>query len=854
MKKYLSTIFAALAVGLAAVSCVDEHALTVYDPANVTAQTLGAIPGGALSEEGADITTTYNEADFSFSAPAGYVLYAAASGTGFAEKTKVSATIADGNITMTQKDLNNLVLNLGGEGDAEFSVDFVLEGYLVNDKNAAITKTTVSSNTVTAVFIPYAADRNDVDMFDHVWVIGASASVGAWSHGDVYQYLYDYNKDGETFTGVIDFGEETAAGGWKVTGTDAWVDDLNWGSAAQDEAAEAPEIQLVSGGGSKDIKAYSKRFYQFSFNKSSLLLKMIAGWNQLSIVGSFNEWNPADENCVMTYNDSYHRFWIDYTFAEDGELKFNADSGWDLNWGADCVIGAGNIAVPAGSYRVYLDINNKTYTFSAGMFGKEEPTLGGGGGDEPNVPVTYEGWGIIGDFNEWSGDAPMTELDGVWTGYVTLAAGQGWKIRKDAAWDSDRGGIFVELGQPFEAVAGGANITVPADGFYKVVYNSNDETITVSEGNVWSLIGEFNEWSGDYDMVEADGVWTATEVELSGEWKIRHNHAWTNDRGGAFEELGKAFEAVAGGANINAGTGKFNVVYDSVNETITVTNAAKTWGVIGDFNGWAGDAKMTEVTPGVWVSELVDLTGGWKVRFDGGWDVNYGGATPSAQGEFVEAVPGGDNLTLEGSFRVVLNTNNGTLGTLGYGLVGGISSLGFNWDKDLPMNLGKDGKWYSIPVALTTEDEFKVRFNGGWDVNVGGAFAEAETPFAAESGGANIKVAADGTYMVVYDPEAGQLTLTKNFWGMIGEFNGWAGDLFMMYDGDGHWAAYRQPVTGGWKIRQSSDWGVNRGGEFAASGEPFAVVHDGANISVADAETISVVYAVEAETITVTVL
>lgn len=853
MKKHLSTIFAALAVGLATVSCVDEKLLTVYDPANVTAQTLGEIPGGTLSAEGADITASYNEADFNLSAPAGYTLYAAQSGTDFAEKAKLNASIGDGKITITQKDLNNLILNFGGEADAEFSLDFVLEGYLLNDKNAAIANTTVASNKVTSVFVPYSANRLDVDIYDHVWIIGASASVGAWSHGKVYQYLYNYNKDGQTYTGVIDFGEETAAGGWKITGTDGWVDDLNWGSEAQAESDEVAEIQLISGGGSKDIKAYTKRFYQFSFNSSTLLLKKIAGWDKLSIVGSFNGWDPANPDCVMTYNDSYHRFWIDYTFAEDAELKFNADGGWDLNWGVDCENGGGNIAVPAGAYRIYLDLNTKTYTFNAGMFGKEEPTTNGSGSTEPEEPEAYKGWGIIGDFNDWSADAAMTEVDGVWTGYVTLAEGQGWKLRKDAGWDENRGGVLVALGQPFAAVAGGDNISVPAAGFYKVVYDSNNETVTVSEGTVWSLIGGFNDWSGDVDMTEVDGKWVATEVSLSGEWKLRKNHGWDENRGGVFAALGEAFAVTANGENINCGDGKFNVTYDPATETITITNAAKSWGVIGNFNGWAGDEKMTEVAPGIWVSDFIELSEGWKVRFDGGWDVNYGGATPSAQGVFVEAVPGGDNINLAGTYKVVLNTNNGTVGTLGYGLVGSIASVGFGWNEDLPMNLGKDGKWYSIPVALTTADEFKVRFNGGWDVNVGGEFAALDTEFDAVAGGSNIKVAEDGTYMVVYDPEAGKLTLTKNYWGMIGEFNSWGGDTFMIYDGAGNWAAYRQAVTGGWKIRQGAGWDNNRGGDFVASGEAFAVTNNGANITVADAEKITVVYAVEAETITVTV-
>lgn len=857
MKKYLSIAFAAVALSLASVSCVDERELAVFDPAGVTAQTLGEINGAPLSAEGPDITTTFNKADFKLSAPSGYTLYAAASGTAMAEKTKVTATIGDGTITMTQKDLNNLVLNMGAVAEEEFTVDFMLEGYLLSDKNTAIAGSQVSSNIVSATFIPYAANRLDVDIYEHVWVIGASPKVSAWDHKKVYQFLYDYNKDGVTYTGVIDFGDgdKTAADGWKITGTDAWVDDVNWGSEAQAEEAEANEIQLVAGGGSKDIKAYSKRFYSFKFNKSTLVLTKVAGWDKLSIVGSFNGWDPANEDCVMEYNDSYHRFWIDYTFAEDSELKFNADGAWDLNWGVDCNTGGDNIPVPAGAYRVYLDLNTNSYTFNAGMFGKEEPTNTPGGSEEPEVPEKYQGWGIIGDFNNWEADAAMTEENGVWTGYVNLKSTDGWKLRKDADWVENRGGVLVALGEPFAAVAEGANIQVPADGFYKVVYDSNAETITVSNGSVWSLIGDFNSWSGDIDMVEADGVWTASDVALTGGWKIRYNHAWDDDRGGSFEAFGQPFAVAKGGANINCGDGKFTITYNPADETITVVNAAKSWGVIGNFNNWAGDEKMSEVAPGIWVSDnVIELTEGWKVRFGADWEVNFGAATPAAQGEFVEAVPGGDNVNLAGSYKVVLNTNNNTLGTLGYALVGSIASLGFNWDKDLPMNLGKDGKWYSSPVALGENDEFKVRFNAGWDVNVGGECVEAETEFDAVAGGSNIKAPEAGTYMVVYDPENQTLTLTKEFWGMIGDFNSWGSDTYLMYDGDGNWVIYRQTIDGGWKLRKSSGWDVNRGGTFVESGVAFDVENNGSNISVGDGATFSVVYTPADEKITVTVL
>ncbi|MBQ5486638.1 MAG: hypothetical protein IIT69_04240, partial [Bacteroidales bacterium] len=131
-----------------------------------------------------------------------------------------------------------------------------------------------------------------------------------------------------------------------------------------------------------------------------------------------------------------------------------------------------------------------------------------------------------------------------------------------------------------------------------------------------------------------------------------------------------------------------------------------------------------------------------------------------------------------------------------------------------------------------------------------GDCAAANEAFAVTNGGNNFKAPADGTYMVVYDPAAETITLSTQFWGVIGDFNSWGGDVFMMYDGAGKWAAYNQTITGGWKIRQGCGWDVNRGGTYTA-GAAFPAAAGGDNINVSDKETFSIIYDSVAETITI---
>ena len=106
--------------------------------------------------------------------------------------------------------------------------------------------------------------------------------------------------------------------------------------------------------------------------------------------------------------------------------------------------------------------------------------------------------------------------------------------------------------------------------------------------------------------------------------------------------------------------------------------------------------------------------------------------------------------------------------------------------------------------------------------------------------------------MLVLDPTAKLLTLSTDFWSLIGEFNSWAGDVFMLPDGSGKWFAYNQEISGGWKIRKGADWTVSAGGTYAAAGEAFdAVTENGPNIAVTDMTRFDVAYDTAAGKITV---
>ncbi len=889
MKRIFSILSAGVIAFLAA-SCVQEP-LATFDPAKTTAPVLGTVTVG---EKNVSVAYVPGEFKLGFNSQIAPTHSLALVGVDGKSVSKLISSKNDGStLTATNVNISKALQFFGySDGQSVSDLEIVVRATMQdpsrdNGRNGYVDseKYTIGDFTVT---LPQGSPYADYTEATTWTVIGALSN-------------YEINWDGDLEMFATEDGEHLVAKAVTIKKDDqfkfrkdqGW--DTNYGAPGDVEPyVLSLDTELTGAAGGKNLAVPADGIYDLwldlSGNDAVITITdaylpypehtQASTW---SVIGALSNYEINwDGDLPMTTNGQTFVA-QNIKIKKDDQFKFRKDAGWDTNFGAPgdvepfvvnlgsesaAAAGGKNLAVPAdGIYDLILDPEGQTFTVVE--------TLGGGvsgkvGGDEPEPEPAYQGWGIIGDFNGWGGDVAMTEADGVWTGYFTNitkddGSNGGFKLRKDADWAESAGGVFSALGVAFDAVTkDGPNIEVPA-GFYQVVYDTNNQKITVSEGDVWSLIGEFNGWNGDVDMVQTDGKWVSPATHLSGGFKIRHNHDWALSVGGTMEELGKAFEAVSkDGPNIEVEEGDYVITYDTAAQTITVDAAKKAdvWSVIGVNGDWDNDVDMTEVMPGIFVSPALDVQSpGWKVRMNHDWTVNRGGATGDVLaeiGQFAGAYPGAENINFTGKFQVVYNANNESIGTLGWGVVGKIASIpGFEWNADIPMNLGKDGKWYSAPVFLDEGDEIKVRWLGSWDKSYGGTSGDAvaaDTAVEATTdNGKNLKAAAKGTYMVVLDPTGNTLTLSTNFWGVIGDFNGWGGDRFMIPDGEGKWYAWNQEISGGWKIRKGADWAVSAGGAYAAAGEAFdAVTENGPNIAVTDMTRFDVLYDTAAGKITVT--
>ena len=588
MKKLFYSIIAL--AGILTASCSTDEDKLIFDPSSSVAPALGTLSGTTLASDGADLTFEFTEPSYNIDAAKIYTLYISDS-QDFSKQEKLAATVSGTTVTVKQSALNSAILNLGGVADAEFTVYLRLDSWVANNKNTAVESSLTQSNVISATFVPYNQLILDKDVYDHVWVQGDYCG---WSH-DKSQFLYNYNKDGKTFTGVIDFGEK-AANGIKFTGAASWdASTGNWGSEAQAEEAEAKSLKLVNGDGAQNITCYSKRFYAFSLDKSSLMLTKDWGANVIGIVGGFNDWgNSGLPDTEMNYNADYVRFWADVDFTSDTEIKFRADGKWDYNWGKDC--GGDNLPVSAGKYRIYLDLNKKSVELSTSMYGKDEPSASGGEPEpEPEKPAVWSLIGTIGGTN-WDTDTDMTNTDGeVWIARsVALTANDEFKLRFGHDWADAVGGTeansksTIDPTNPYDVfkpvlgtvfATGGMNIQVGVEGTYDVTYDNAAKTILVENHKaLFSLIGDINGsgWGKDFVMTQDGDVWTSPVVTIGGEFKIRYDFSWadSNTYGvaeGTTVEIGKEFTVVQPGGNIKVPeAGDYKVIFNAKTLAVTI--------------------------------------------------------------------------------------------------------------------------------------------------------------------------------------------------------------------------------------------------------------------------------------------
>ena len=309
------------------------------------------------------------------------------------------------------------------------------------------------------------------------------------------------------------------------------------------------------------------------------------------------------------------------------------------------------------------------------------------------------------------------------------------------------------------------------DDLKKALQNYSDKIDAVFERTpeqlaAFSVIGSIcgSNWDTDFPMEKDGNVYNSEVLELhkGDEFKFRKGASWDVNFGSDGNLNGPNFVVESSGKYIlhltvadDEGSASCEMelveaIEDGPEPDTEPAPAIEGWSVIGGICGtsWDTDFPMTEAGA-TYVSEPLELHAGeeLKCRKDGAWDENMG----------VDG-PGGANLVVEedGRYEVVLDIAGETIFLQpvaeSWGVIGGICGTG--WDTDFPMTQDEDGVWKSEPLELHAGEEFKLRQNADWAVNIGSD---------GQQDGPNFVVEEDGTYIISMKPgeEGAEVELIK---------------------------------------------------------------------------------------------
>ena len=722
------------------------------------APTMGEFTDVVLKEKTPDFVIDYTEAEFNIAAKhnVSYGLYVDLEGNELKERVQVNnVTFEEGKMTIKAEELNKAVLALDVEGGADADVDIAVVASVTE-----IMKSDIMSNLQTVNIKTYAANIPPAEKYNKVWVIGDYCG---WAH-DKTQFLFDYEDNDTTFKGVIDFGTK-AKNGFKLTGVAGWDDTCNWGLEDNTTAeAEATSLQLITGGGSQDIKCYAKRFYGFEFDKTTLELKKAWGADQIGVIGLNGDWN---NDIVMQYNPVYARFYADIEATTDTEIKFRADADWALNWGVDCANNGDNIPVTAGKYRVYFNPATGLIELNAKAYGTTEDAGNGGGTTpEPEPEPTEKVYGLVGTINSWEEntgqDFVLEAHNGSWLVYknLTVTDADQFKIRVNHTWGENYGAsgenepFTLTAAEKYTLVNGGKNMSIAA-GTYDVYFDtvtlefvvvtagSPDPTIPADAKAVKLYVdARATGWNvckiyGWGDLGEFAGSWSGSEMTLEGDLYV-----WSFDAAA----YGKTINIVLNDGNGKQTSNIENIVLNDdhtivINEDLSFTIDGET-----PAPPAASDIKITvDVTATGWSNCNIYVWDGNETKYAGNWP---GTAMTLENGKYVWVAPAD---VVGKTINIIFNNGSAQTGNINDVVMDQSHSFVVNADMSYTMDGVKPGETIIVlnehtwgvtgehngwgDTAMTAEDgwvvakdlaleagkKFKIRADGGWSINYGHA-------------------------------------------------------------------------------------------------------------------------------------
>jgi hypothetical protein len=252
--------------------------------------------------------------------------------------------------------------------------------------------------------------------------------------------------------------------------------------------------------------------------------------------------------------------WTATLYLNAGAVKFRAQDGWDINWGAATfpegtgVQNGANIPVAtAGYYKVTFNDETGVYLF-----------------DDQAAP-TYPTVGLIGPAQAggWDTDTDLTQDatdPHLWTGTLTLTDGEA-KFRADNAWTMNWGGATAFSGS---ATKDGPNIPVTGATYFVRFNDATGEYafMIVNSSTPYATVGlvgpaQAGGWDADTDLTKNPAnpfLFSKILTITASEAKFRADDDWAANWGGNTFPSGKGS---LNGPNIPTKAGTYFITFNS---------------------------------------------------------------------------------------------------------------------------------------------------------------------------------------------------------------------------------------------------------------------------------------------------
>lgn len=492
--------------------------------------------------------------------------------------------------------------------------------------------------------------------------------------------------------------------------------------------------------------------------------------------------NPAGVLDLLSWSDARMTYGEDVTYGVvmqigAGEEKVLASNLYGTSWSTtvdalnEAVVAAGGVEEAESEVELHVmaycesipeGIPSNTITVKVTTYVATFPEM-------MWIPGSHQGWNPA--------TAPTlsasTKEKGVYQGFIDLTTADGsdvqFKFSAAPSWsqvDFGIGEIASEMksctidgvATEFAHVTGKGqvsdNIVCPS-GFYFIKLNKKFNTLEMVQVKNLELIGDFNSWGAGVPMEwNADArTWTAPEQDIAKDsgFKIRFNSDWTYSFGGTLDKVD------FGGGNISMtkADATYKIILNASTSDLKI-NAVDVnmpdWLVMaGNYSGHAwnptDDMKiyLKDPSKGIYKGYATMYNGDQGFKFVKNGSVWMGGDAIDGMAYSISET-GGNMFIDNGSYYWEVDIMNMTATATHITSVGIIGSfIGSDWNIETPMTFDESTLTYSAEVTLSAGDEWKFRFNGNWDYNLG-----LSDGVLIHEGG-NILVETDGTYVITLD-------------------------------------------------------------------------------------------------------